>query len=229
MLPQVQSPTLHTIITENVPAPKVVVPVKIVNIVNIAQKMVEPVEFANNQTIMKKLILLNVLLFSLIIQAQNQNIINKMVESKTIEDLKVVANDIASKSKTKYEFYNIFRYSVPKGESYQYLVYNKATMSEVEKKELASNSFKNCLVIKFGEWNKGENTDLAIKGDLVYFFKEVTSKYLDLDEFWISTFCPGTSPEELINNYKLKEFRVNKDLKYKFVKNDETWTISKSY
>jgi len=178
---------------------------------------------------MKKLLLLTALLIGFFAQGQNQDIINKMTESKTIEDIKMVANDIASKSKTKYVFYKTVRYSIPKGESYQYIVYAKETMSDAEKKELASNSFEHCLVIKFGEWDKGENADLEIKGDLVYFFKEVTSKYLDLDEFWISTFCPGTTPEQLQDNYKLKEYRVNKDLKYKFVKNEDTWKIAKSY
>lgn len=178
---------------------------------------------------MKKVILVIALLFALVVQGQNQNMVNKMVESKTIEDIKIVANDIVSKSKNKYDFYKISKRSNASGENFQYVIYTKEGMSDNEKKELSSNSYINCLVIKFKEWNKGENADLEIKGELVYYFKEVSSKYLDLVEFWTSTFYPEATKEQVLDNYKLQEYRINKDLKYKFKKDYDIWTISKSY
>lgn len=178
---------------------------------------------------MKKVVLVIALFLGFVVQGQNQDIINKMVESRTIEDIKVVANDIVSKSKNKYDFYKIVKRSNGSGENYQYIIYTKEGMSDNEKKELSSNSYINCLVVKFKEWNKGENTDLEIKGELVYYFKEISGKYLDLVEFWTTTFYPGVTKEQVLDNYKLQEYRINKDLKYKFKKDNDVWTISKSY
>lgn len=178
---------------------------------------------------MKKLLLLIALLFGFFIQAQNQDIIGKMVESKTIEDIKLVANDIVSKSNHKYDFYKIVRRSGGSDENYQYVIYTKEGMSDDEKKEIASNGYANCMIVKFKEWLKGENKDLELKGELVYYFKEVSGTYLELFEFWKNTFYPLATKEQLLDDYKMQEYRVNKDLKYKFRKDQDTWTISKSY
>lgn len=178
---------------------------------------------------MKKLLLLIALLFGLFIQAQNQEIISKMIESKTIEDIKVVANDIVSKSKNKYDFYKIVRLSGGSDENYQYVIYTKEGMTDAEKKELTSNSYANCLIVRFKEWNKGENPDLEIKGELVYYFKDVSGTYLELFDFWKTTFYPLAIKEQLLDDYKMQEYRINKDLKYKFRKSQDIWTISKSY
>ena len=74
-----------------------------------------------------------------------------------------------------------------------------------------------------------ENKDLEIKAESVYFFKKVSGNYLELFEFWKTTFYPLTTKELLLEDYKIQEYRVNKDLKYKFKKDNEIWTISKSY
>lgn len=178
---------------------------------------------------MKKLILLVAFLFGFFVQAQNQDIINKMTESKTIEDIKTVADDIASKSNHKFDFYKIKSLSGGSDEKFQYVIYTKEGMTDAEKKELSANRYANCLVVKFKEWQKGENKDLEVKGELVYFFKEVSGSYLELFEFWKTTFYPLAIKEQLLDDYKMQEFRVNKDLKYKFKKDYDIWTISKSY
>lgn len=178
---------------------------------------------------MKKILLLIALLFGLIVQAQNLEVINKMMESKTIEDIKIVANDIVSKSKNKYDFYKIVRRTGGADENYQYVIYTKEGMTDTEKKELTSNGYANCLIVRFKEWNKGENPDLETKGDLVYYFKDISGTYLELFEFWKTTFYPLATREQVLDDYKMQEYRINKDLKYKFRKSQDTWTISKSY
>jgi hypothetical protein len=177
---------------------------------------------------MKKLLLLTLLLIFAFTQAQNQSTINKMVESKTTDDIKSVSDELVSQCKEQYDFYKIASFGSREDESYQYVIYTKRGMSEQDKNEI-SPSFKNCIVVKFKQWNKGENNDLETKGELVYYFKEVSGKYLDIVPFWITTFYPKTTPELLLEDYKLKEYRVNKDLKYKLVKNQDTWQILKSY
>lgn len=177
---------------------------------------------------MKKALLIATLLIGFLVQAQNQSIINKMVESKTTDDIKSVSDQLVSQCKEQYDFYKIVPFGTRQDESYQYVIYTKEGMSEAEKKEIAP-SFQNCIVVKFKQWNKGENKDLETKGELVYYFKEISGKYLDIAPFWITTFYPKTTPELLLEDYKLKEYRVNKDLKYKLVKNQDTWQILKSY
>ena len=192
---------------------------------------------------MRKLIILFILFLGLMVQAQNnfvatdanfgalenRSLIDKMIESNSLEEIKGVAEIIVLKSKAKYDFYKTIRKTSANGENYQYVVYTIAGMTEESKKEITTNDYKDCIVVKFKEWSKGENPDLQIKGQLVYYFKEVSGKFLDLDQFWITTFYPSSTPEQILENYKLQEYRVNKDLKYKFKKNYDDWVISKSY
>ena len=178
---------------------------------------------------MKNILLIALLFIVSFVSGQNKNIISKMIESNTIEDIKAVADDLVSKSKQKYDFYKIASVSRGSEEKYQFVIYTKEGMTADEKKELSSNFYANCIVVKFQEWNKGENKDLEIKGETVYFFKEVTGKYLELFGFWQNTFYPSATPEQLLSNYKMQEYRIDKGLKYKFRKNDSTWTLSKSY
>ncbi|MBS7234263.1 hypothetical protein KHA90_25030 [Flavobacterium psychroterrae] len=178
---------------------------------------------------MKKVVLVIFMLFSIFGNSQNQSIINKMTESKSIADIKDVADAIVLNSKDKYDFYKIVRRSPRSDENYQYIIYTKEGMSEVEKKELSSNNCANCIIVKFSEWQKGENADLEIKGELIYDFKEVTGKYLDLVGFWTNTFYPLNSKEQVLDGYNLREYRVNKELKFNFRKNETTWTMSRGY
>lgn len=178
---------------------------------------------------MKKLLLLAALFIGFFAQGQNQEIINKMAESKTIEDIKVVANDITSKSNTKYDFYKNHELKYSNGEKIENLIYTKEGMTDAEKKEIYSPIYENCLVITFGKWQKGENKDLEIPGELVYSFQTVSGSYLELIEFWKNTFYPKATNEEILNTYNLQEYRVNKDLKYKFKKDYDKWKITRSY
>lgn len=178
---------------------------------------------------MKKVILVFFMFFSIFGNSQNQSIINKMTESKSIAEIKDVADAIVLNSKDKYDFYKIVRRSARSDENYQYIVYTKEGMSDIEKKELSLNSCTNCIIVKFNEWQKGKNIDLQIKGELIYDFREVTGKYLDLVGFWTNTFYPLNSKEQVLNEYNLKEYRVNKELKFNFRKNENAWTISRGY
>lgn len=170
---------------------------------------------------MKKLLLITALLIGYLGQAQNQEIINKMIESKTIEDIKMVAHDIVTKSNSKYDFYKVLKYTrKDTKESYQYVISTKAGMTDREKSELSSNRYANCLIVKFNE---------SDTNGLVYNFKEVSGDYLDLADFWTATFYPTASKELVIDDFKLKEYRVSKDLKYKLVKNESSYSILRSY
>lgn len=178
---------------------------------------------------MKKLLFVIALLFGLFVQAQNQDIINKMMESKTIEDIKTVTNDIVSKRKNKYNFYKNHELQYSNGEKIENFIYTKEGITDVEKKEIYSPIYKNCLVITFGKWEKGQNKDLEIPGELVYYFKNVSGSYMELVEFWRTTFYPNSTKEEILDSFTLKEYRVNKDLKYKLQKDIDKWKIVKSY
>lgn len=177
---------------------------------------------------MKKILLLLVIIISHFCYSQNQQVIDKMNESKSIDDIKQISDEIVSKSKEKYNFLKIWKLG-SRDEIYQYVVYTPAEMTTDQIKELTTADFDKCFVVKFGEFYKGENKDLELKGELTYYFKEVSGKYLDLVNFWTSTFYPTSTKEQIIDEYKLQEFRVDKTLKYKFKKDNDIWTLSKSY
>lgn len=155
--------------------------------------------------------------------------IDNMLESKSINDIKNLSDNIILKSNKKYDFYKVKPGINMSHENFQFVIYTPVGLNEVQKKEEDINGYKNCLVVKFSEWNKNENKDLEIKGEKVYTFQSVTGSYLDLFGFWSNTFYPSSTKEEVLQLYKFKEYRLNKDIKFNFRKDNDTWTISKSY
>lgn len=177
---------------------------------------------------MKKVLLLGLIILSHFAYSQNQEMINKMSNSKSVEEIRLVADNIVSMCKNKYNFLKVIQLG-REDELYEYVIYTSEGMTPAEIKEVNTANLKNCFVVKFKQFYKGENKDLDVKGELTYFFKEVTAKYLDLIGFWTSTFYPNATKELVLEDYKLQEYRVDKDLKYKLKKEYDNWTLVKSY
>lgn len=160
---------------------------------------------------------------------ESKTTIDNMVESKSINDIKQLSNYIVLNSNKNYDFYKVKPVLNVSHENFQWVIYTPEGMTEEQKKEEDINNYKNCLVVKFSEWNKEENKDLENKGEKVYSFQSVTGSYLNLFGFWSKTFYPSSTKEEILQQYKFQEYRLNKNIKYKFRKDNDTWTISKSY
>lgn len=177
---------------------------------------------------MKKIITLLLALLPFVISAQDNDIISKMTKSKSIEDLRFISDKIASQTKTKFIF---FKQGERKSPSQTDIVfyYIPDNLTPDELNEFSRETKEKCLVILFGSMYEGENKDLEVKGQLVYFFRNVSGKYLDIYPFWTSTFYPNSTKEQILEDYKLKEYRVNKDLKYTLSKTDDIWSIEKWY
>ena len=177
---------------------------------------------------MKKLLLSIALLFAVLIQAQDNHTIQLMTESNSLDEIKTVSDKIISSFTEEYKYYKTASAQRGKNEKYQYVYYIPKVLNPIGEK-LTPEEKERAVIVKFGQYEKGENIDLAIKGKTVYYFKEVSGKYLDLTNFWIASFYPSSTKEQILEAYKLQEYRVNKDLKYNFRKNENTWTIEKGY
>lgn len=177
---------------------------------------------------MKKLLITLTLLIGLIANAQNSSIINKMAETKSLEDIKFISDNIMSGFETKLKYYKTVKTERSPEEQYQLTVYIPVEMNPGTDK-LTFDEKEQSVVVNYGQYNKGENTDLGTKGETVYYFRNVSGSYLDLIDFWLSTFYPHATKEQVLEDYKLQEYRVSKDLKYKLKKQGEVWTLSKSY
>jgi hypothetical protein len=174
---------------------------------------------------MKNLLLSIALIFTIFLNAQNQKLISKMAECSSEDDLKLISESITFGK----EFKHFKDYTTgTKIEKYQIKAYIPNSMTP-EGESLNQDEKAKSILINFGQYNKGENTDLGVKGQTVYFFREASGSYVNLISFWMNTFYPNVTKEEVYENSKLREYRVNKDLKYKLTKEGDIWTISKSY
>lgn len=178
---------------------------------------------------MKKFITLLLTFISSIVSSQNLDLISKLKECHSLDEVKSISDIMVSKSTTKFNFLKIKEFESSNGEKYKYIIYSKEGIDENALKEQDIDNIDNFYVVIFNEYYKGANPDLQKKGELTYFFKSVNTQYLNICDFWIETFYPQITKEFLLEDYKTKEFRVDKDLKYKLKKNDEYWTLVKSY
>jgi len=78
-------------------------------------------------------------------------------------------------------------------------------MTEADKAEFTQEEKEKCLVVVWSDYGNG------------YSFFEVVNQDKNLLPFWNATFTSD------------KEYRVSKELKYKFVKNESSYSIVKSY
>ncbi len=153
---------------------------------------------------MKKLLLLATLLIGILAGAQDFQTINLMVKSNTLEEIKKVSDKIAVSAPEKYVYYKTGNRSL-REEKYKTVIYTPISMTEAEKAEFTQEEKEKCLVVVWSDYGNG------------YSFFEVNNQDKNLLPFWNSTFTTDN------------EYRFSKDLKYKFVKNENSCSIVKSY
>ncbi|WP_281322163.1 hypothetical protein [Flavobacterium aestivum] len=155
---------------------------------------------------MRKILLLLSFFLSFAIKAQDLTTINKLEKSYTIDEMRALSDKISKSANTKLNFLNI-----------------ENEKSPTEK------------LIVFQYTADGKNNDLTImfaanEAEGAYYFKNAFGKYSDLAGFYVSTFYPTSSQDIVFNNFKLQEYRVNKDLRYKISELEpDNWTIEKTY
>lgn len=178
---------------------------------------------------MKKLLLFTALLFGALVQAQDLETINTLVSSKTVQDIENVSKKIINVYQEKLAFFVTKQSVRNEDEKYQNVYFLPLDQLPKDNAKLTDEQKDMLLKVNFGEFYQGQNKDLQIKGELSYYFREVNGSYLDLIGFWIATFYPNNTKEEILDNYKLKEWRYNKDIKFVLKKEGEIWRMYRSY
>ncbi len=153
---------------------------------------------------MKKLFLL-LLLLTFGAFAQDNATINAMVQSNTVEQIKTVSDNIISSGSEKYIFYKIADSSL-REQKRKVAIYTLASVTDNDNTKLSEEEKESRINII---WNDDNG---------VYSFKEVYGPEDMIKSFWNQTFTTTDT-----------QYRVNKDLKYKIVRNEETYSILKSY
>lgn len=177
---------------------------------------------------MKTIFTASLLMFSFLGFSQDFETINKMVSVTQITEVNDLAKKITSEFKNTLTYFKTKEYKRDETEIYQNVYFFPST--EIIKDNLPTDDQKELVVkVNFGQNSIGENIDLGVKGKNNFFFREVTGDYLDLVNFWIKTFYPNNTKEEILDNYKLQEFRVNKDVKFNFERQSKRWRIYRSY
>lgn len=152
---------------------------------------------------MKKIIF--ILLFTTSIFAQDLSTINSMVLSNSIEEVKLTSDKFASAAIEKFEYFKTANRTL-RDEQFKVIVYTPITFTAEDKKEISAEEKEMCLIVVWRVTDKG------------FTFFEVNQKEQNLLPFWKATFSDTE-----------KEYRINKDLKYKYVKNENSVSIVKSY
>jgi hypothetical protein len=155
---------------------------------------------------MKKTILFIALLLTTIATAQDTETINSLVNSNTLDQVKNTSDKIAASAGTKFEYFKTTDRTL-RDEKYKVVVYTPSTFTAEDKKEITAEEKQQCLLVVW-----------LVSQDGTYIFKEVNSSSENLQPFWNTTFTASTN-----------EYRVNKDLKYKYVTNENSVSILKSY
>lgn len=155
---------------------------------------------------MKKHILLIALLLTTIVRAQDTKTINQLVNTSSLDQMKFASDKIADAAATKFEYFKITDRNVTL-DKYKVLIYTPASFTAEDKKEFTTEEKAQCLQIVW-----------LIREDGSYVFKEVTGTEENLLPFWKNTF-----------NTDKSDYRVTSDLKYKYVKNENSVSIVKSY
>lgn len=128
-----------------------------------------------------------------------------MSKTSSLDEVKAISDKIAASSAQSFTFYKVGSRTL-RDEKYKTIIYTPATMTEADKAEFTAEEKEQCLIVVWRDY-----------GDHYTFF-EVYSKYDNIRPFWNATF---TSSEN--------DYRVNKDLTFKFVKNEKSAAIVKSY
>ena len=154
---------------------------------------------------MKKLLLTLTLLIGLIANAQDNSTIKAFVTSPTLEQIKLASDKIAASASEKFEYYKITDRSL-RDEKFKVVVYTPATFKAEDKKDFTPEEKAKCLIVVWRVTNEG------------FAFSEVTNQEQNLKPFWSSTFSATEN-----------DYRFDKNIKYKYVKNENSVSIVKSY
>lgn len=154
---------------------------------------------------MKKLLLLSALLFSILANSQDVATINQLVNATSLEQVKNTSDKIAAAATNKFEYFKTADRTVTL-DKYKVVVYTPKGFAPVNKDKLTPEEKEQCLLVVW-----------LVKEDGSFIFKEVSSKAENVQPFWSNTFTASD------------EYRVNKDLKYKLVKQENSLSIVKSY
>ncbi len=154
---------------------------------------------------MKKLLLLIALIIGSVIQAQDLATIKVMANATSLDEIKAVSDKIALSAGDKFVYYKTGNRSL-RDEKYKTVIYAPASMTDEEKKEFSQEEKEKCLIVVWIDTGTG------------YTFFEVDNQEKNLKPFWNSIFTTAEN-----------EFRVDKSLKYKYIKNEHSVSIVKSY
>lgn len=127
-----------------------------------------------------------------------------MTDAKSLDQVKSVSDKLAAVAGHKFTFYKIGNRTL-RDEKYKTVIYTPAEMTEAQKQNLTAEDKEKCLIVVWSDYGGS------------YRFYEVNSAPDNLYPFWNATFG------------KVPEFRVDKDLKYKIVTDENTASIVKSY
>lgn len=155
---------------------------------------------------MKKALSLLLLLSCFLIKAQDTTTINQLINASSIDQLKNTSDKIAASASTKFEYFKTTDRTVT-NDKYKVVVYTPASFTAEDKKQFTPEEKEQCLLVVW-----------LVREDRTYIFKEVNSSAENLQQFWKTTFSSSAN-----------EYRVNPDLKYKYVKNENSVSIVKSY
>jgi len=138
---------------------------------------------------MKKLLLIISLLLAITKLFAQNNPVYQLI-GKTPEQVRVIADRVMSLTKTEYEFSHISeRSSRP---SYYALVY----------REKGEEDWKKQFYVEFRKYMIGEDKNLDIIGEPIYFLFEVRGKFLDIFPIWQRYFSPNSVQEETVRKWR---------------------------
>lgn len=118
-----------------------------------------------------------------------------------------------------------------------YFIMKKSDIDKfvLEGKDLSKLASSALFTIDFKRWFEGENKALEITGIEKYSFGKVTFNYLDLFPYWKKRFVLNATEENVVNDYRLQEFRIKNSTihwLYKFNPNRDNkriWTLKIFY
>lgn len=154
---------------------------------------------------MKHFILLFVLLLGVATNAQDTSTISAFVTSPTLEQIKLTSDKIAASASEKFEYYKTTDRSL-RDEKFKVVVYTPSSFTAEDKKDFTAEEKAKCLIVVWRVTNDG------------FAFSEVTNQEQNLKPFWDATFSTTEN-----------DYRFNKNIKYKYVKNENSVSIVKSY
>lgn len=145
------------------------------------------------------------LLFTTILLSQNLHTIQTMQKATSLDQVKSVSDQIINSSSDKYTFYKIADSSL-QNDVYKVVLYTLTSDTDNDPTKLSEVEKTTLIKVKWLQYNND------------FTFKEIYAPEQMIKPFWNSTFVADNT-----------NYRVNKDLQYKLVKNEKTYSIERWY